>query len=136
MKPLSLTVEQQRELDQAMKSKNTSGRYLKRLQSIKLNSRGYAVTTISELLEVHYNSVYNWLKRYEQGGLPALAEKPRSGRPKLLSDEQEAKVRDWVDEEPRRLKQVLSKVEASFAVKLSQDTLKRILKRGPTATGG
>jgi transposase len=136
MKQLSLNVEQQRELEEAMKSKNTSGRYLKRLQSIKLNSRGYAIASISELLEVHYNSVYNWLKRYEQGGLPALAEKPRSGRPKLLSDEQEEQVRDWVDEEPRRLKQVLGKVEASFAVKLSQDTLKRILKRGTTATGG
>lgn len=117
-----------------MKGKHLSGRYLKRLQSISLNDRGYKVASISELLEVHYNSVRNWLKRYGQGGLAALAEKPREGRPRLLSEEQEAQVRLWVEEEPRLLKRVRAKVASEFKQTIRVDTLKRTLKRGATAT--
>ncbi len=117
-----------------MKGKHLSGRYLKRLQSVRLNERGYQITSISKLLEVHYNSVCNWLKRYQQGGLATLAEEPRQGRPKLLSDEQERQVRGWVEEEPRLLKRVLAKVASEFEQSISVDTLKRTLKRGATAT--
>ncbi len=92
------------------------------------------MTSISELLEVHYNSVRNWLKRYEQGGVAALAERPREGRPRLLSEEQETQVRAWVEEEPRLLKRVRAKVASEFEQSISVDTLKRMLKRGATAT--
>jgi transposase len=136
MKQLHLTAQQRQELEQAMKAKHLSGRYLKRLQSIRLNDRGYQMTSISEVLEVHYNSVRNWFKRYEQGGVAALAEKPREGRPRILNDEQEAQVRAWVNEEPRLLKRVLAKVASEFEQSVSVDTLKRTLKRGATATGG
>jgi transposase len=136
MKQLHLTAQQRQELEQAMKAKHLSGRYLKRLQSIRLNDRGYQMTSISEVLEVHYNSVRNWFKRYEQGGVAALAEKPREGRPRLLNDEQEAQVRAWINEEPRLLKRVLAKVASEFEQSVSVDTLKRTLKRGATATGG
>jgi transposase len=128
MKHVQLTAEQRQELEAAMKGKHLSGRYLKRLQSIRLNDRGYKVASISELLEVHYNSVRTWLKRYEQGGLAALAEKPREGRPRLLSEEQETQVRLWVDEEPRLLKRVRAKVASEFEQSISVDTLKRTLK--------
>lgn len=128
--------EQRQELEEAMKGKHLSGRYLKRLQSIRLSDRGYKVRSISELLEVHDNSVRTWFKRYEQGGLAALAEKPREGRPKLLSEEQEAQVRAWVDEEPRLLKRVQAKVATEFKQSVSIDTLKRTLKGGVTATAG
>lgn len=135
MKQVRLMKQQRQQLKQAMKGKHLSGRYLKRLQSIRLNDRGYQVTRISELLEAHYNSVRNWLKRYEQGGLAALAEKPREGRPRLLNEEQEAQVRAWVEEEPRQLKRVRAKVASEFEQSISVDTLKRTLKRGATATG-
>lgn len=128
MKRLHLTAEQRQELEQAMKGKHLSGRYLKRLQSVSLNDRGYKMTSISELLEVHYNSVRSWLKRYEQGGVAALAEKPREGRPRLLSEEQERRVRAWVNEEPRLLKRVLAKAASEFEQSISVDTLKRTLK--------
>ena len=93
------------------------------------------MSAISTLLDIHYNSVANWLKRYEQGGVAALEEKPREGRPKLLSPEQEAQVRTWVKDEPRQLKRVIAKVKATFGIELSVDTLKRTLKRGATVTG-
>jgi transposase len=134
MKRIHLTAQQRQELEQAMKGKHLSGCYLKRLQSVSLNDRGYKMTSISELLEVHYNSVRNWLKRYEQGGVAALAERPREGRPRLLSEEQETQVRAWVEEEPRLLKRVKAKVASEFEQSISVDTLKRMLKRGATAT--
>lgn len=136
MKQISLSKAQEKELQATLNGKNLSGRYLKRLQGVDLNARGYSINDISELLGVHYNSVRHWLKRYEEGGLEALADSPREGRPRLLSEAQEQQVLTWVDEEPRHLKKVLARVRKAFEVDISLDTLKRILKRGATATGG
>lgn len=127
--------QQMMELEEAMKGKKLAGRHLKRLQGIKLSGRGYPVAAIAELLEVHSNSVRNWLRRYEDEGLSGLEERKRQGRPKLLNEEQEAQLKCWVEQEPRQIKQVLAKVEKELKLRISMDTLKRSLKRGATAIG-
>ncbi len=53
MKFVSLSAEQLSELDAVMQSKDCDKRSFKRLQSIKLNARGYSIPQVSELLEVH-----------------------------------------------------------------------------------
>lgn len=136
MKRIELSQDERKELQDAINSRQVTGRRLKRLQSVLFNDQGHSMSAISTLLDVHYNSVCNWLKRYKQGGVAALEEKLREGRPKLLSEAQEAQVRAWVEDEPRHLKRVVAKVETTFGVELSIDTLKRVLKRGATATGG
>jgi len=69
MKYLSLTSDQWTELEAALQGLANRGRYFKRLQSIKLNAQGYSLPTIRPLLDVHYNSVYQWIGRYEAEGL-------------------------------------------------------------------
>ena len=135
MKRIKLSQNERKELEEAMNSKQVTGRGLKRLQSVLFNARGHSMSAISDLLDVHYNSVGNWLRRFEHGGVAALEEKPREGRPRKLTEAQEAQIRAWVEQEPRQLKRVVAKVEARLGIKLSLDTLKRTLKRGATATG-
>ena len=106
-----------------------SGRYFNRLMCIKLFCQGYTLLQISQMLEVHYNSVYSWAKTYEKEGLKGLLDKPKSGRPKRLSEEQQKKVKEWSKKWPRQLRKVLKKILEVYGIKVSLDKVKRILKR-------
>ena len=128
MKILELSEDEKRELEETLKEK-MSGRYFKRLMCIKLFCQGYVPLQISQMLEVHYNSVYSWIKTYEKEGLKGLLDKPKSGRPKSLSEEQEKKVKEWAKKWPRQLRKVLKKILEVYGIKVSLDTVKRILKR-------
>ena len=129
MKFLSLTSDQLAELDAALQGTPCSGRYFKRIQSIKLNAQGYGLPTISQLLEVHYNSVYHWMLRYETQGLKGLRDHPKSGRPRRLAAVDQALVEAWVKETPNQPKTVLAHIEQVLDKTIHRNTLKRALKR-------
>ena len=129
MKFLSLTPDQLAELDAALQGSPCSGRYFKRIQSIKLNAQGYSIPTISQLLEVHYNSVYHWLLRYENQGLEGLGDQPKSGRPRQLSEADQPLIEAWVEETPNQPKTVLARIEQELDKTIHRNTLKRALKR-------
>ena len=129
MKFLSLTPDQLAELDAALQGSPCSGRYFKRIQSIKLNAQGYSLPIISQLLEVHYNSVYHWLLRYETQGLDGLRDRPKSGRPRQLSEADQPLVEAWVDATPNQPKTVLAHIEQELDKTIHRNTLKRALKR-------
>jgi transposase len=86
-KYLSLTSEQLDELDAALRGTPCSGQYFKRIQSIKLNAQQYSIPAIRQILDVHYNSVYHWIRHYEAEGIDGLRDQPKSGRPSLLGEE-------------------------------------------------
>ncbi len=128
MKFVSLSPDQLSELDAVMQSKDCDKRSFKRLQSIKLNARGYSILQVSELLEVHYNSAYNWITRYEKEGVAGLQDKPKSGRPTILTEEDKERVEEFIKETPQQPKVVLARVEAELHKSISRDTLRRVLK--------
>ena len=44
------------------------------------------ILTVSRLFLKAYNSIKNWIRRFEENGIDALSEKPRSGRrPKICN---------------------------------------------------
>lgn len=125
---LSLNPEQVSELNTVMQSKDCDKRYFKRLQSVKLNAKGYSIPEISALLEVHYNSVYNWITRYKKDGVTSLKDTPPSGRPPLLTEADKPLVEAFVSAHPRQPKAVLARVEKELGKTISPDTLRRALK--------
>ena len=129
MKCLSLTPTQRAELDAALQGSPCSGRYFKRIQSIKLNAQGYSLPTISQLLDVHYNSVYQWIRRYETRGIEGLRDQPKSGRPRRLSAADQPVIEAWVNETPNQPKTVLARIEQELNKTIHRNTLKRALKR-------
>jgi transposase len=129
MKFLSLTPDQFAELDAALQGTPCSGRYFKRIQSIKLNAQGYSIPRISQLLDVHYNSVYHWLLRYENQGIEGLRDQPKSGCPRRLSETDQPLIEAWVKETPNQPKTVLARIEQELDKTIHRNTLKRALKR-------
>ncbi len=70
----------------------------------KLASRkvldGRTQADVADFLGVHPVTVAKWMKAYRDGGEASLAAKPVPGRPRFLSDEQEAEVRSWLLKKP------------------------------------
>jgi transposase len=122
------TPEQQTELTATMQCPECDKRYWKRLYSVKLNAQGYSLADISDLLEVHYNSVYQWIRRYEQEGVAGLRDRPIGGRPPLLSEADRQQVEVFIRDTPNQPKVVLARVEAELGKSISRDTLRRTLK--------
>jgi transposase len=128
MKFVSLEPEQWAELEATMQSPACDKRYWQRLYSVKLNAQGYTLAQISELLEVHYNSVYQWVTRYEEEGVAGLKDRPISGRPPLLSEADRQQVEAFIQETPQQPKVVLARVAAELGKSISRATLRRTLK--------
>ena len=111
-----------------MQSKACDKRTFKRIQSVKLNAKGYSIPQISGLLDVHYNSVYIWITQYEKEGVAGLKDHPISGRPPILTEADKQLVEKLIRETPQQPKVVLAKVESELGKSISRDTLKRTLK--------
>jgi transposase len=71
----------------------SSARTIKRAIALLQLDQGKTIDSVSESLGVARASIYNWLKRYLEGGLKAaLEEKPRSGRPTLIDGKSRARI--------------------------------------------
>jgi len=56
-----------------------------RMIMILLSGQGWPPTAIATLLGYHPSTVRRWIGRYNSDGIPALADRPRSGAPRLGS---------------------------------------------------
>lgn len=81
--PLELTPEEQRALRR--QARRAVGRVSERIHYVLLHARGYAPAQIAALYQVDERTVTTWLARYHTGGVEALDDRPRSGRPRLAS---------------------------------------------------
>jgi transposase len=61
---------------------------------------GRSQADVAAFLEVHPVTVAKWMAAYRSGGDDALAAKPVPGRPRFLTDDQEAEVRSWLLQKP------------------------------------
>src|ERR671938_375398 len=83
---LALSPEQRAELAQALRSAPTARLY-RRVKIIDLASRGHSIDEVAELFDVSPRSVQHYLERYRRGGVAALPDALRSGRPRKLPPE-------------------------------------------------
>ena len=107
---------------------HTSPQYFMRVQAIVLNNKGYNIPEISEMLEVHYNSVYQWIGNYEEKGIDGLSDKPGRGRHKIITDDDIPKLEALVKENPRRINALMPKIIETLGKPMSHWTVKRALK--------
>ena len=73
-------------------------RLRQRAHAILLSGRGWRVDALAELFESDRDTVSRWLDHWEQRSPgaslePALADAPKSGRPRKLSAEDQAQLR-------------------------------------------
>ena len=75
-------------------------REARRKLAIRKVLSGRTQADVADFLGVHAVTVAKWMRAYRAGGDAAVAAKPRPGRPRFLTDEQEAEVRSWLLQRP------------------------------------
>jgi transposase len=73
----------------------------KRVQAVILARQGWTASHIARSLGCSLRSVKNWVAQYNRGGLEALRERPRPGRPRSLDPEHYPRLKQRLDAPPR-----------------------------------
>ena len=113
-----------------------------RIRAIKMIKRGKTQRETADILDVHYNSVSTWWKRYNSGGLKSVKAKKRGVSPeqkRLLSAEQEKEIQKMItDKMPDQLKfpyalwtrkAVKELIERTYGIKVAVRTMGDYLNR-------
>lgn len=83
--PIVLSDAERAELERLRRSGTAEARLSRRARIVLLAAEGHANTTISEKVGLDRECVIDWRRRYAQGGIEALHDKHRSGRPPNFS---------------------------------------------------
>ena len=98
VEPLVLTDAQLKELQRT--ARRAAGWVCERIHYVRLFARGYEPAAIAELYQVDVRTVETWLERYREGGVGALADRPRSGRPRLARAAAQAEAIRCLEQNP------------------------------------
>jgi transposase len=74
-----------------------------RCDMILLSNEGLSPPKIAKRVRFSRYTVTRWIRRYEAEGIAGLFTRPRSGRPRRVTLEYEAKLLEAVEQEPRAL---------------------------------
>src|SRR4051794_39546853 len=91
------TPEQLQDLAQSIPQK----RLWRRLQAVILAKRGWTAPLIAQSLGCSLRSVKSWVAQYNRGGVVALRERPRPGRPRRLDPEHYPRLKERLEAPPR-----------------------------------
>jgi transposase len=78
----------------------TNARLARRIHVVWLARRGMSCPQIMEVTGAGRRSIQLWVARYNAGGVDELVDKPRTGRPPLLSPPQQEQLKAWVQAGP------------------------------------
>lgn len=81
--------------------RSEQSRYDHRLHGLLLLAAGHSCREVAELFGEDDTTIQRWVHRFEQGGLQALRESERSGRPRSLRPEQWVGVQEDLGKSPR-----------------------------------
>jgi transposase len=91
------TPEQLHHLAQAISQK----RLWRRVQAVILAKQGRTAQDIADALGCSLKAVKNWVAQYNRGGIEALHERPRCGRPPRLDPQEYPRLKQRLDAPPR-----------------------------------
>ena len=127
------TLEQLHDLVQAVPQK----RLWRRVQTVVLAQQGWTAQDIADALGCSLKAVKNWVAQYNCGGIQALHERPRSGRPLRLDPQESPRLKQRLDAPPRpedcvctfRGRDVQRILEQEFGVLMSLQAVYDLLAR-------
>jgi transposase len=82
-------------------------RQRQRAQAVLLSAKGYTLEQIADVLDVGRNTVSGWLNLWQQQGLGALSDAPKSGRRRKIDVALEAELLDLLQNPTPDLKAVV-----------------------------
>jgi transposase len=99
---------------------------------------GHSRQAAADAQAMDRQTLRDWVIRYNEHGIDGLVDRPRSGRPPLLSVEQEAELVTWVDQGPDLAKDgvirwrrfdLRERIRQRFGVKMHERNVGKILRR-------
>jgi transposase len=126
-----LTADQQAELRARLRQATMAPRLRVRLQCVQLRDQGWTVPQIAEQLAVSQATVRRALRRVVAGGLDALADRPRAGRPPRLSNHDLDAVEELLRQATRvwTMGQLAAWLAATRGVQISRGRLSALLRQ-------
>lgn len=103
-----------------------------RCQMILLSDQGRKIPDIADILVCNRQSVVKWFDRYEKDGLAGLHTAKGPGRPAIVRIDNRKEVDQIeriLEEHPQKLDVARERIEAALGKKMSQRTLRRLLKK-------
>jgi len=97
-----LNEDQLAEIEQAI-NQSVHPEVRQRAIAIQLLHLGQKPEAVAQGVMVSANMVWTWHRRYRQGGLSALQDRPRSGRPSKADEDYVARLDQLLDTDPRTL---------------------------------
>ena len=99
-----------------------------RAHSILLSSRGSSMDEIARIYQVHRDTVSSWIDNFEHLGVDGLRDKPRSGGPPKLNEQEKEVAKELLKTYPNAPKRVLALLSEKTGKTLSRSSLRRIAK--------
>jgi transposase len=132
--PFRLTPAQQAELRARLGQATTAPRLRVRLRCVQLRDQGWTVPEVAEQLAVSQATVRRALRRVMTGGLDALADRPRAGRPPRLGDHDLGAVEELLRQAARQgqvwtMGQLAAWLAATRGVQVSRGRLGALLRQ-------
>jgi transposase len=100
-----------------------------RAHSLLLRAQGTTIKAIAKAYQVHRVTVSAWITHGEHQGAQRLHDKPRRGRPTILTPAEQASALQCLQDEPCALTGGAERIAATTAKRRSVSSLKRLAKK-------
>jgi len=127
--PIKLTMEQREELLTMSNSRKLERRYVERAEVILLSEQGLSMDQIIERTGLSRPVVNKWRQRFRKTGIDGLKDAPRSGKPRIITAEQQVMVIDKACSKPTDGYTNWSQKRIAKEVGISQSKVSQILNQ-------
>jgi len=129
---ISLSSQQKEELKNAERQTDRKP-LLKRLQCLGLKDKGWKHEEVADFLDISVNSVTNWLRAYQKGGIPELLQWGYKGKVSVLSLKDQEELRKRNKEKPfMTAKEAKVFIKERFGIKWHLHWVQKLLKKNFT----
>ncbi len=128
-KPIQLTIEEKEELLTMSRSHKLEKRYVERAEIILCSGQGMSLDEIVDQTGLSKPVVNKWRQRFRKRGIAGLKDAPRSGKPKVITPEQQAMVIEKACSKPDGGYTNWSQERIANEVGISQSKVFQILKQ-------
>jgi transposase len=119
----------ERECLRAILKKGADWRERARAETILLLATGHSVQSVAEVQGLCREAVRIRRRKWLKSGLASLPDRPRSGAPSKLTDEQRRRLGTWVESEALSSRELLTRLEREYRVVIGRTTLRMEGKR-------
>ena len=127
--PIVVTEDERAELERWLRSPTTEQRIAFRARVILAAATGEGSASVARREKVRLNTISTWRVRFAQGGIAALQDQQRTGRPRQYGAEAEQRLLAKLDEPPPEGYSSWNGTLLAQALEMPPDQIWRILRR-------